>query len=58
MLQELTDRDIIDLMTAMDSDSYNAKHLSLWYHAPRWYVLEEELRRRHAKDWDAWIIAG
>lgn len=55
MFNDLTDRDIIDLMTAMDSDNYNAKHLACRFHPPRWYVLMEELRRRHADDWDAWI---
>ena len=58
MLQDLTDRDIVDLMTAIDSDNYRAKHLAYKYHSPRWYMLEAELRRRHADDWDTWITVS
>jgi len=55
MFQDLTDRDIVELMNAMDSDNFNSKHLAYRWHSPRWYTLMEELRRRHADDWDAWI---
>lgn len=57
-IEELTDRDLIDLMIAIDSDNFAAKHLNIRYHPARWWTLYEELRRRHAEDWDAWITVA
>ncbi len=58
MFQEMTDRDIVEIMNAIDSDNFNAKHLAFKYHPPRWYTLMDELRRRHADDWDEWITVN
>ena len=57
MFLEWSDYDIVDMMIAIASDNFNGKYLRTRPNS-RYVALEDELRRRHADDWDDFMRGG